>query len=182
MAIVKRYVDLMGGTIQVQSKKGVGTTFIITMTHRIAREEDVPAEEMDVVEDEGVEFTGKHLLLAEDNDLNAEIAVEILTEGGFIVDRAENGKVCLEMLSAADAGTYDAILMDIQMPVMNGYETCRAIRALPDKDKASSIIIAMTANAFEEDRTNALSAGMDGFVTKPIDVKSLFATLRKTIR
>ncbi len=182
LAIVKRYVDLMGGTIQVQSKKGVGTTFIITMTHRIAREEDVPAEEMDAAEDEGVEFTGKHLLLAEDNDLNAEIAVEILTEAGFVVDRAENGKVCLEMLSAADAGTYDAILMDIQMPVMNGYETCRAIRALPDKAKASSIIIAMTANAFEEDRANALSAGMDGFVTKPIDVKSLFATLRKTIK
>ncbi len=182
LAIVKRYVDMMGGTIHVKSKKGVGTTFVITMSHRIAQPEDVPAEDTDAAEDGNVEFTGKHLLLAEDNDLNAEIAVEILTEAGFIVDRAENGKVCLNMLDAADAGTYDAILMDIQMPMMDGYETCRAIRGLPDKAKASSIIIAMTANAFEEDRANALSAGMDGFVTKPIDVKSLFSTLGKVIK
>ena len=122
-------------------------------------------------------FAGRHILLVEDNELNREIATEILTEAGFEIDTAENGLLALEAVRDAAAGTFDLVLMDVQMPVMDGYTATRAIRALPDPAKARLPIIAMTANAFEEDKNAAAAAGMDGHVGKPVDVPVLLRTL-----
>ncbi len=181
MPIVKQMLDLMGGTIKVESMKGVGSTFTITLTHPICDAELCEKQET-VCEDEQREiFIGKRILLAEDNDMNAEIAAAILDEYGMQVDRAENGFECVNMLCAADAGTYDAILMDVQMPEMDGYEATCHIRGLDDGMKARIPIIALTANAFDEDRRNSALAGMNGHIAKPIDTKALLATLSKVL-
>lgn len=175
MSIVKRLVEMMGGRIEVKSKKGEGTTFIVTIDHPIATREDL-VEHDDVELAPGL-FDGKRILLAEDNDLNAEIATEILTEAGFVLERAENGKAAVEMVDRMPFGYYDVVLMDIQMPVMNGYDATRNIRSMLDAKKARIPIIAMTANAFEEDRRAAMRAGMDGHLAKPIDIPELLKTL-----
>ena len=180
MPIVKRLVDLMNGTIEVHSKKGEGTSFIITLPHRIADRSSL-VEHTGVVIDPKL-FEGKRILLAEDNDLNAEIAIEILGEKGFIIERAEDGRICCDMLASAPAHYYDLILMDIQMPDMNGYEATRFIRKMDDREKASIPILAMTANAFEEDKRNAIQAGMNGHLSKPIDVQALIKTLAYTFQ
>jgi signal transduction histidine kinase/ABC-type amino acid transport substrate-binding protein len=175
MPIVKRLINFMEGTIEVRSKKGEGSTFIVTIPHRIADKSDLSehfAGELDVEI-----FKGKRILLAEDNELNAEIAMEILTEVGFLVDRAEDGQICVDMLRDAEDNFYDVILMDIQMPNLNGYETTKVIRSMSNPVKAGIPIIAMTANAFEEDKRDAQRAGMNGHLPKPINVHELYKTL-----
>lgn len=179
MSIVKRLVDMMGGTIEVKTELGKGTTFSVTMSHPIV-ENPEPYLNQNLQQNElpsDITISGKRILLAEDNDLNAEIALAVLEESGLVVERAEDGVQCVKMLSEAPAGHYDAILMDVQMPNMNGYEATRAIRALSDTSKAAIPILAMTANAFEEDKKNALEAGMNGHLAKPIDVPELMKAL-----
>ena len=173
MAIVKNLVDMMDGEICVKSKFGEGTCFTLTFEHRIADEDSIEwNQELDVLDEKSI-LEGKRVLLVEDNDLNAEIAMAILEQSGLILDRVEDGLACVNRLSEVDADLYDLILMDIQMPNMNGYEATRRIRQFENVKKASIPILAMTANAFEEDKKMAMEAGMNGHISKPIDVNVL---------
>ena len=205
MAITKNIVDMMNGAIDVRSKQGVGTEFVVRFTFRLCtgekgRQAKTAPENSGVFslaaqsyflpsagragEADSGELTGVRtgrILLAEDNELNQEIAEALLSEAGFTVDTAANGQIALEMIKRAGAGCYRLVLMDVQMPVMDGYEATRAIRALEDKALSNIPIIAMTANAFEEDRRAALENGMNGHIAKPIDVKILFDTLDKLL-
>ena len=179
MPIVKQLVDLMNGSIDVESEPGKGTRVTVCLDHRIVTEEDSAGQEMRSAGSvDPSEFAeNKRILLAEDNDLNAEIAEELLSEYGFEIERASDGIICVDMLTRHEAGYYDLILMDIQMPNMDGYKATKVIRDLQDRKLSQIPILAMTANAFEEDRQNALAAGMNGHIAKPIDVKKLVAEL-----
>ena len=177
LPIVKSLVEQMGGTIRVESTQGAGTTVTIRLPFPMA---DAPTPSESGKETDESALAGKRVLLAEDNDLNAEIVLAILQEKGIRVDRAENGEQCLEMLTAAPEGTYDLVLMDIQMPVLDGYGAAREIRALPGS-RGRVPILALTANAFEEDRRAALAAGMNGHVAKPISVSELLRAMYRAL-
>ena len=180
MAIAKRYVDLMGGKIEVSSRQGVGSTFTVEIPLLMA--EHVPAEKEEKLRND-IDVRGLHVLLAEDNDLNAEIAVTLLEEKGMIVTRTADGKSALTQFCNTAPGTFELILMDIMMPEMNGYETTKAIRNMPDRPDGKKIpIIAMTANAFAEDIRAALDAGMDGHVAKPVDMGVLLSVITKHVK
>ena len=185
MAITKNIVDMMGGTIEVESQKGVGTEFIIRLELRLQAETGAANEEgaKQHSHAEGVaEFAGKRLLLAEDNELNREIACMLLSKYGFVIDTAENGQEAVDLVAASAPGYYDLVLMDIQMPVMDGHEATRKIRSLENKVLAKVPVVAMTANAFDEDRKAAKECGMNGFISKPINMQEVVQALRMCLQ
>ena len=183
LAITKSLVDLMGGTIDVLTSPGSGTEFIICLKMRLAEAGDIPEEKAAVkAEEEEIDFSRCRLLLAEDNAINMEIARMILSQKGFQIETAENGKIALDMVASSEPGYYDAVLMDIQMPVMDGYTAARAIRALENEELASIPILAMTANAFKEDEDASRAAGMQAHIPKPIDVDILMKALRSVLK
>ena len=192
MAIVKKIVDRMGGTIAVKSRQGKGTEVTVILPFKVNSQVvecetkvlKKPGQMKILSERENSEnlFKGKKILLAEDNELNREIAVELLKEEGFILDTAEDGTIAVEKMRTAKPGQYDLILMDIQMPIMDGYEATRQIRKLKNPETANIPIVAMTANAFEEDRQKALEAGMNEHVSKPIDMERLLEAVKKVLK
>ena len=180
MAIVKRLVDKMHGTIEIRSEIGVGSEFIITLPFEIAEEKESQSSEKS--ESEKFSIRGMHFLLAEDNDLNAEIAEMLFADEGAEMTRACNGQEAIELFSSHEPGTYDAILMDIMMPLVDGYSATKAIRNLDRPDAAEIPIIAMTANAFAEDAKQWLDAGMNAHLSKPLQMEIVVSTIAKCCR
>ena len=178
LAITKGIVDMMGGKIAVRTEKGEGTEFTVTLDFPLTE----PEEEACSGEGDEISFEGMRALLVEDNMVNMEIAQMLLVQAGFLIETAENGKIALEMTAASEPGYYDVILMEIQMPVMDGYAATQAIRALPDARLAGIPIIAMTANAFQEDIRKAEAVGMNGHIAKPLDVPGMKATLQHVLK
>ena len=177
MPIVKKLVDLMHGTISIKSEEGKGTTVVVNLPHRYIVEE----QEVKEVDDKEIDLTGKHILLVEDNDLNAEIAQTLLEDKGLKVMRAKDGLEAITIVKENAVDCFDCILMDIQMPRMNGFEACKVIRSLPN-NRSQLPIIALTANAFEEDRKDCLDAGMSDHVSKPIEIQSLLQTIESVLK
>ncbi len=181
MSITKNIIDLMGGTIQVFSEPGQGTEFVLQFTFKM-KEQEQPEQQPAIEPVSADEFSGKRLLLVEDNELNRDIAREILRAVGFSIETAENGQIAVDMVRNSAVGYYDAVIMDIQMPVMDGYQASREIRNLDNKDLAKIPIIALTANTFDEDKKKAFASGMNAHVGKPIDLRVLYGTLRSILK
>lgn len=182
MTITKNLVDLMNGTITIDSRQGIGSVVTVAFTFRLhSVQNSLTVKETAPSAKESAAFGAERILLVEDNEINQEIAAEILKAEGFSVDIAENGKIALDMLQSACPGYYQLVLMDIQMPVMNGYEATKAIRSLTDPVLSSIPIIAVTANALEEDKRTAMNLGMNAYVTKPIDISCLYDTMHKIL-
>ena len=179
MAITKRFVDLMKGNISIDTAPGKGSEFIVTITFKVGKGEKTH-NKADIKIDKS-SFIGKRLLLVDDMLINRQIAMMMLKNYGFEIDEATNGKEALDKIQNSERKYYDTVLMDVQMPVMNGYEATKAIRSLDDKDKADIPIFAMTANAFDEDKKNALEAGMTGHISKPIDIELLVRILAEVL-
>ena len=177
LPIVKSLIDMMNGTIQVESKLNKGTKFTVELSFLTS----LQVENVNERNTSTLDFSGKHILLVEDNELNAEIAMELLKEEGFLIDWVKDGQECFDKLEEADEGYYDLILMDIQMPILNGYDTTAKIRQMENPKKASTPIVAMTANAFEEDIAMAQKVGMNGFIAKPLDAEKMFTILKQSI-
>ena len=179
MAISRKLVEKMGGTITFESEKGVGMTFVIRVSFKIDPDADKREEQKDVSEKS---IKGLHILLAEDNELNMEIAEFMLQNEGAVVTKAWNGQEAVEIFEKSRPDEFDVILMDIMMPVMNGYEAAKMIRSMDREDAKTIPIIAMTANAFTEDRIKAKAAGMDEHVAKPVDVELLIKVIHKLVK
>ena len=182
MAITKSIVDLMGGTIRVQSEQGKGSEFLIALRFPLAEDGSAAAEDVPDTEALQVDFSSRRLLLVDDNMVNREIASLILKDAGFLVDTAADGQEAVDRVAASAPGDYAAVLMDVQMPVMDGYEATKHIRALGNGQLSAIPVIAMTANAFAEDVQAARDAGMDGHIAKPIDIKQMMQTLAEVLR
>jgi CheY-like chemotaxis protein len=187
LSITKRIVDLMGGSIEVLTAPGSGTQIVIRLKFKLAEKKDIPDDTQalpnaqDAPAEKEIDFSTKRLLLVEDNQVNMEIAQMILKQAGFMVESAENGQIAVNMVAASEPGYYNAILMDIQMPVMDGYEAARAIRALENRALAGIPILAMTANAFKEDVEAAKEAGMVAHIAKPVDVQKMLTILKNVL-
>ena len=181
LSIVKSFVELMNGEIHVESELGKGTKFTVNIPLEISSEEDVYKKEQPEQPITIVKNSGKRILLAEDNELNAEIAMELLKEEGFLIDWVKDGQECFDKLEESDEGYYDLILMDIQMPILNGYNTAAKIRQMENQKKAATPIVAMTANSFDEDIERTKKAGMNGFIAKPLDSEKMFTILKQSI-
>ncbi len=182
LTITKNIIDLMDGTIEVMTSPGNGTVIIVRLKMKLAEEKDVLVPEAAAAEENvSIPHEGKRILLVEDNMVNMEIARMILDESGFTVETAEDGQIAVDMVTAADAGYYDLVLMDIQMPNLDGYGATRAIRGMSDPAKAAVPIVAMTANAFKEDREAALAAGMQDHIAKPVDVELMLQTIDRVL-
>ena len=181
LSIVKSFVELMNGKIHVESELGKGTKFTVEIPLELASEEDVCKKELPEQAFRTDKNIGKRILLAEDNELNAEIAMELLKEEGFLIDWVKDGQECFDKLEESDDGYYDLILMDIQMPILNGYDTTAKIRQMENQKKAATPIVAMTANSFDEDIEMTKKAGMNGFIAKPLDSEKMFTILKQNI-
>ena len=181
LSIVKSFVELMNGKIHVESELGKGTKFTVEISLELASEEDVCKKELPEQAFRTDKNIGKRILLAEDNELNAEIAMELLKEEGFLIDWVKDGQECFDKLEESDDGYYDLILMDIQMPILNGYDTTAKIRQMENSKKATTPIVAMTANSFDEDIEMTKKAGMNGFIAKPLDSEKMFTILKQNI-
>jgi signal transduction histidine kinase/CheY-like chemotaxis protein len=185
MAITKNLVDMMNGKIEVESEKGVGSTFYVTITFEISdkKETQISREASEEeAEQKALDFSSLHVLIAEDMDINAQILMRLLGQKGIKSDRAENGQIALEMFDKSEEGFYDAIFMDMRMPVMNGLESATAIRALNRSDSKAVPIIALTANAFDEDVERSLQAGLNAHLSKPLQPDMIFKTLERLVR
>ena len=181
LSIVKSFVELMNGRIHVESEPGKGTKFTVEIPLELASEEDICKKELPEQTFMTDKNIGKRILLAEDNELNAEIAMELLKEEGFLIDWVKDGQECFDKLEESDDGYYDLILMDIQMPILNGYDTTAKIRQMENPKKATTPIVAMTANFFDEDIEMTQKAGMNGFIAKPLDAEKMFTILKQSI-
>ena len=181
LSIVKSFVELMNGRIHVESEPGKGTKFTVEIPLELASEEDICKKELPEQTFMTDKNIGKRILLAEDNELNAEIAMELLKEKGFLIDWVKDGQECFDKLEESDDGYYDLILMDIQMPILNGYDTTAKIRQMENPKKATTPIVAMTANSFDEDIEMTQKAGMNGFIAKPLDAEKMFTILKQSI-